>query len=402
MQSNQIGNRLFSHVQMLASEIGERPIGSGKNHSAARYIADRMAGAGLITEYQDYPCPSWHSEASLLSVAGESLVLAANPFSPSCEIEASVSPLCTLAELVEADLQNKIALLYGDLTSRPVSPKSWFLKDERDDTIIQTLESKQPLAILTVQASKDLDRIIEDWEFGLPSATINAQSAHMLLAHPGEKVRLRLQTRLQAGETANVIGRQHGQYVSKLVVCAHYDTKFGTPGASDNAGGVAVLLELAHSLGNTRFPVGLEFVAFTGEEYLPIGDDEYLRRFPETRFGEILAVLNFDGVGVSVASSSITAMACSPAFMALAQRHSRKFPGVVWVEPWPESNHSTFAFRGVPALAFSSQDAWRLAHTRQDTPDWISPAKLTEIYELARDLVGELATQPSGWGRELP
>jgi len=49
-----------------------------------------------------------------------------------------------------------------------------------------------------------------------------------------------------------------------IVVGAHYDTVPGSPGADDNASGVAVLLELAALLNNESLPV--RFVAFANEE----------------------------------------------------------------------------------------------------------------------------------------
>jgi Zn-dependent M28 family amino/carboxypeptidase len=51
-----------------------------------------------------------------------------------------------------------------------------------------------------------------------------------------------------------------------IVVGAHYDTVLGTPGADDNASGVAVLLELARLLTNIRPDNTIQFVAFTIEE----------------------------------------------------------------------------------------------------------------------------------------
>lgn len=51
-----------------------------------------------------------------------------------------------------------------------------------------------------------------------------------------------------------------------LVVGAHYDTVVGTPGADDNASGVAVLLELARIHSKSEFARTVRFVAFTLEE----------------------------------------------------------------------------------------------------------------------------------------
>ena len=51
-----------------------------------------------------------------------------------------------------------------------------------------------------------------------------------------------------------------------LLVGAHYDTAAGTPGADDNASGVATLLELARSLRQEAPRLTLRWAAFTLEE----------------------------------------------------------------------------------------------------------------------------------------
>ena len=51
-----------------------------------------------------------------------------------------------------------------------------------------------------------------------------------------------------------------------LVIGAHYDTVMGSPGADDNASGVAGLLELARLLSNRVFDKTIQLVAFTLEE----------------------------------------------------------------------------------------------------------------------------------------
>ena len=51
-----------------------------------------------------------------------------------------------------------------------------------------------------------------------------------------------------------------------IVAGAHYDSVVGTPGANDNASGVAALLELARLLAGTALPRTVRFVAFAIEE----------------------------------------------------------------------------------------------------------------------------------------
>jgi Zn-dependent M28 family amino/carboxypeptidase len=66
----------------------------------------------------------------------------------------------------------------------------------------------------------------------------------------------------------NVIGEVKGTGTSDeaLVIGAHYDTVMGSPGADDNASGVAGLLELARLTNKSPMPLSVRFVAFTLEE----------------------------------------------------------------------------------------------------------------------------------------
>ena len=56
-----------------------------------------------------------------------------------------------------------------------------------------------------------------------------------------------------------------------LLVSAHYDTVLGSPGADDNASGVAALLECARVLSMVKLRRGVEFIAFDMEENQPEG-----------------------------------------------------------------------------------------------------------------------------------
>lgn len=69
-------------------------------------------------------------------------------------------------------------------------------------------------------------------------------------------------------EVANIIITQPGSTHSDevIIVGAHYDTVANTPGADDNASGVAMLLELCRSLKTFQPERTLKFIFFTLEE----------------------------------------------------------------------------------------------------------------------------------------
>jgi hypothetical protein len=65
----------------------------------------------------------------------------------------------------------------------------------------------------------------------------------------------------------NVIARWRDSVRYGIVIGAHMDTVHGSPGANDNASGVAVMLETARLMAGTRQAHWVRFVAFGSEEY---------------------------------------------------------------------------------------------------------------------------------------
>ena len=379
----------WHHVQELL-EFGPRPIGSAANQNTADYICDVFDSLGLETEQQEYACTAWEHLSSSLEVDGTRFDVLANAFSPACEMEARVVPIGTLNELENTTAYGNVLLLYGDLVRTPLSPKSWFLKSDREDHIIQLLENLKPAAILSPPTETDyVGQLTEDWELDIPAATIAPQVALNLITTRDNPVHLNIQTTRTPANARNIVARTPGDPQKRIVLCAHFDTKFFTPGASDNAGGVAVLLAMAETLGRQSLPIGLELIAFNGEEYLPMGDDEYLR-LAENYFSTIAFCINFDGVGTALGSNSITTMSMDDTTLSTLTPIPRKYPGVVWVEPWPESNHSTFAMRGVPSIAFGAVGMRGLAHSREDSLCVMSPDKLMEVVSLTAEIVNQL------------
>lgn len=364
------------------TSLGARPIGSPANQIAADLLRDEFRSFGLAVEEQPYPCTAWKVEEVILHMGAERLEAEANAYSPSCDVTAPLLCAGTLAELRSSPARGRLLLLYGDLARAPLSPKSWFLKDERDEEVIRVLEELEPAGIIAPPTATDYyGQLTEDFELNIPAVTVSPAVARKLVRHAGSSIQLKISVQRISSQARNILARRAGRESGRIVICAHFDTKINTPGASDNAAGVAVLLELARRFSQTESRFGMEFVVFNGEEYLPIGDDEYLRK-ADGYFSDIRYAINLDGVGPMLASTSLTALSMPEAMQTCLKEMLVDFPGVVWVEPWYESNHSSFAMRGVPALAVGAVGARSLAHQPYDDAEGISPDKLEEVRDL--------------------
>jgi Zn-dependent M28 family amino/carboxypeptidase len=85
------------------------------------------------------------------------------------------------------------------------------------------------------------------------------------------------------------------------ILGAHYDTVPGTPGADDNASGVAVLLEVARLARGLSLPRPWAFIAFTTEEhpasFTPYMGSRVYARGARERRENILGMLCLESVG---------------------------------------------------------------------------------------------------------
>lgn len=73
----------------------------------------------------------------------------------------------------------------------------------------------------------------------------------------------------------DLCGDKKVQHKPPILIGAHYDTVFNSPGADDNATGIAVLLELARFFSQEIANYPLRFVAFDMEEYGLLGSTAY-------------------------------------------------------------------------------------------------------------------------------
>jgi aminopeptidase YwaD len=401
MKPTQAQSGCIEHVRQLSGSIGPRPIGSAGNQAAAVYIGEVLRSAGLDVEEQEFACPVWEHEETVLETGGVRVEAAANVYSPACDVAAPTVAVGTVAELETADIAGRLCILAGDLSSAPLTPKGYAnYTSERDERIVALLEEKRPAAVITVNLRPGcFTSLIEDWHLPFASATVAAEGGLALLRDLGRPSRLRIAAGSRPSRSANVVGRRRGVRPERVVLCAHYDTKVGTPGALDNAAGVAVVLAVAEALAERGLQAGLECIAFSDHEYYGLGNAEYLRRNGHELPG-ILAVINLDGVGYRLGTNTVAIMANSADFRTQVDDLMKGLPGAMWTDPWPQSDHSVFAYRGVPSIAVTSIGATHLSHRPVDTVDWVGPEKLAEAAGLAIGIVEGLQDRSPEWTRE--
>lgn len=386
---------LERHLQMLCTQIGARPTGSRANSAAVDYACRELERCGLQVHRQEFDCMDWTQSGASLTAAGQRIPVSPAPASAACRVAGELLCVGSLAELRTAQLHGKVVLLRDALAAEPLMPKSFvFWNPEEHKEILALLENGNPLAVLTVSLAADrFVPVIEDGDFALPCGVVLPGSLPQLAS--GCPVVLELNTERRPARAANVLATR-GSGGRKVCFCAHIDTKAGTPGALDNASGVAVLLALAARLADRELPCSVEFVLFNGEDYYSTpGEMAYLAaclRAPE----QYAFAFNVDGAGVYGCNTAYSFYECPETLMrGIAERAARQ-TDFAQAAPWPQGDHTLFAYSGVPAIAVISSGIFGLAetvlHTENDVLDRVDPKKLAAIAAFLADCL-ELAPE---------
>jgi hypothetical protein len=214
-----------------------------------------------------------------------------------------------------------------------------------------------------------------------------------------------------------------------VIVGAHYDSVIGSPGANDNASGVAALLEIARILSKKTLTRTVRFVAFVNEEppFYRTGEmGSRVYAFQSRQRGEKIAAMfsletigcysdkngsqhypfpfsffyphrgNFVGFVGNLSSRRLLRQAIG------AFRRTTAFPseGVAapgWLTGLGWSDHWSFWKEGYPAIMITDTALFRYAyyHSAMDTPEKVDCTRLARVVMGLARVVAEIAGSPS-------
>ncbi len=193
-----------------------------------------------------------------------------------------------------------------------------------------------------------------------------------------------------------------------VVIAAHYDhLGRGWPepreeryrgmihsGADDNASGVAVLLELAHTLSKSLKPQrSIIFAAFSGEEAGRLGSRHYLSSADRYPNGKCIAMINLDTVGRLGDNKLLVLGAESASEWVHIIRGIGFVTGVpmeLVKQPLDASDQISFHQAGIPAIQLFSGPNLDY-HRPGDTADKIDTAGLINVATAGKEAIEYLA-----------
>jgi aminopeptidase YwaD len=241
-----------------------------------------------------FSCKLWEPGAGELQLAGERIPVRPNPYSPTCDVTGPVVVLRSVDELRGHRGADEVLVVTGALAADRFFPKRFpFASFPEQLEVIGLLEACAPAAVVAVAPDEGSEPLFEDADLAFPSATVPQSLLGQLTV--AQAASLRLGGVVCDADGVNVSGRTSGRG-QRVLLSAHVDTKVTTPGAFDNAGGVAALLALAET-GITDLGA-IELVFFNGEDhYAAPGEQAWLAAYDLDEVGLVVKPRRRGGPG---------------------------------------------------------------------------------------------------------
>ncbi len=326
-------------VQALVG-FGPRVAGSPALENAANYLIGEYKKAGFEAKIQTFTYPRLSDLGSSISVAGAKFAASALVNPSVADIEAplvAVPNIGARSDYAKLDVRSKIVIVKrGSIT---------FLEKAR---AAQNAGAVGAVIYNSVPGTFTPPIL---GEFPIPVVVISGADGAKLLEQIGKQ---QLKARVQTGVKRinvpgkNVVARTVNADKPALILGAHFDSVPGSPGANDNAGGAAAILEIAR-----RLPKNVAdkvwFVSFDAEEDGLHGSVAFVKQSSNELLDNLKGMLNFDMVGINDKLSLGGSNQIVEAALSVAPNLGR-FPARA------DSDHASFAAEGIPNVFFYRGD----------------------------------------------
>ncbi|ANU21734.1 aminopeptidase [Planococcus plakortidis] len=384
--------RMYEDVYHLTETIGPRVAGTEAEKETADFLEQRLESYGYEVEVQEFSIPDLVI-GHLHTESGDEVLINIPSGSAATAEEGLTAQLYDAGLGYPADYNaeaaGKIALIQ----------RGGFTFAEK----VQNAEAAGAAGVLiynNVDQAGPLNPSLGGNEMDIPVGGITKASGEALKADvlaANGTVTLTVQA-FEGATSENIIATRtpkKGGGDGIVHVSAHYDSVPFAAGASDNASGTAVALEIARVLKSYPIDEELRFVFVGAEEIGLLGSRHYVSELTESEVARSTGNFNMDMVGTSwdnataIYMNTLDGQANIVTETAKATGERIGTPSELILYQRGSSDHVSFYEAGIPAVNFIRREPGTASlepyyHTPLDTIEFISAERLKE----AGDLVG--------------
>ncbi len=178
-----------------------------------------------------------------------------------------------------------------------------------------------------------------------------------------------------------------------ILIGAHYDSVDEAPGASDNASGTAVVLELARMFKAVPTTKEIRFLFFGAEEEGLHGSEKYVSALTKDEIKRSAAMFNLDMVG-SADAGDLAIQTIDGADNTVTKAASKANEALngdpIETDFGDRSDHTPFHNAGIDAALFIYDPVEEWYHTPEDTIEKLSKDRLVNVAKIVGTSVFEL------------
>jgi len=402
-----VNDTLSAHLERILRELTsfpDRHVGGPGNQAATALFAGRIADLGFDVSSTAFDCIEWEYGDAVIDAMSDRFTLSVGPYSLPFDGRASLVGVSSVEELEAERIRGAIVVLHGEIARAQIMPKNFtFYNPESHKRIIRALEEFEPAAVISATGhdpemvgSQYPFPLFEDGDLDTPNVYTTDVEGERLLRYTGESVGLRIDSRRVPTTAEHVVATLQGDAPGRIVVFAHIDSHKGSPGALDNASGVAVLLGLAELLSDYRHGPTIEIVPLNGEDNYANPGEMLWVAANESRMNDIIVGMNIDDAGRAGEDTHVSFYDCPPEIDRVVRDAMATRAGIEPGPKWFQSDHAIFGIYGRPAIALASADIagfmTEYAHSERDTIDLADPQKLADAAGFLRAVVDGIAT----------
>ncbi len=229
-------------------------------------------------------------------------------------------------------------------------------------------------------------------DFGerIPIITVPYSDAVALVNNGVRRVTVHSRQRRFWAASENIIADVAGETDEVVLVCAHYDSVPSSPGAQDNAAGVATVLEVASRLASAKPRRTIRFALFGAEEMGLLGSKAYVRAHID-ELARIALVVNVDVGGDPFAPTKARVLGDDQlAQLVRGEMLGRGYPVEVEQDIY-SSDGMPFARYGVPSVSFAKAGTNPVGHSALDAASGVAQEALLKVADAVCALVEVVA-----------
>lgn len=355
------------------AEYGPRVAGSEAGSRAVEWARGHLSDLGLETERLSFDCPLWSVDD------GPRLFIEGSGEIPCAPMIGSVS-----GEVSGWLEYHGRMLIWGE--------KSW--------TCFRIVgDRRRILAYVLVRPDGEAaTQPLPPGAAELPHVVVGASNySDVETAVRGRQhvsLSLRASTERALGHNVRAwVGEDALDLGGAVLVTAHVDTVPGTPGAYDNAGGVAALLRVAEHVAEGALPSRVQLLLTDAEESHLMGSRAFIESLHGSgRLGNVAGCLNLDGAGRGdVLDVWLDPESLAEYVLPLIGDLDTRFT----FPPPQAGDHTAFREQGIPTMMLTFDDK-EIIHRAEDVYEHSKLNNALRMADIATDIL-KCLTQKEVW-----